>query len=57
MTLSEKIRTLYPELQDQPLILNGIVLQNDSDDKSDYIAEWDHPTLAKPTAAQLNAVK
>jgi hypothetical protein len=56
MTLSEKIRTLYPELANQPLILNGVLLQNDSDGKSDYIAEWNHPTLAKPTEAQLAAV-
>ena len=53
MTLSEKIRALYPELQNQPLILNGIVLQNDSDGKGDYIAEWSHPTLARLTDEQL----
>ena len=26
---------------------------NDSDGKGDYIAKWEHPTLAKPTAEQL----
>lgn len=57
MTLSEKIRALYPALQNQPLILNGIVLQNDSDGKGDYIAEWSHPAFEKPTASQLNAAK
>jgi hypothetical protein len=53
MTLSEKIRVIYPELQNQPLVLNGIVLQNDSDGKGDYIAEWSHPTFARPTDEQL----
>ena len=28
-------------------------LQNDSDGKGDYIAKWEHPTLAKPTTEQL----
>jgi hypothetical protein len=33
---------------------NGlIVLQNDSDGKGDYIAKWEHPTLARPTEEQL----
>ena len=54
MTLSEKIRAIYPELKDQALILNGILLQNESDGKGDYIAEWNHPTLGKPTDQQLN---
>jgi hypothetical protein len=31
-----------------------ITLQNDSDGKGDYIAKWEHPTLAKPTDAELN---
>lgn len=56
MTLSEKIRALYPALQDQPLILNGVVLQNNSDGQGDYIAEWNHPTLPKPTEEQLKGL-
>lgn len=55
MTLYEKIISLYPELtiQDFNPILGTITLQNDSDGKGDYIAKWDHPTLAKPTEDQL----
>ena len=56
MTLSEKIRTIYPELKNQPLIFNGILLQNDSDGKGDYIADWRHLTLAQPTDEQLNNI-
>jgi len=52
MTLYEKIRQLYPELTDDDF-MTVISLQNDSDGKGDYIAKWDHPTLAKPTEEQL----
>ena len=52
MTLYEKIKSLYPELQDKDF-LNVIILQNDSDGKGDYIKEWNHPTLPRPTEEQL----
>jgi hypothetical protein len=52
MTLYEKIMALYPELTQQDF-MTTIRLQNDSDGKGDYIAKWDHPTLAKPTEEQL----
>jgi hypothetical protein len=52
MTLPEKIKAIYPELQDSDF-LNTIRLQNDSDGKGDYIKEWNHPTLPKPTEEQL----
>jgi len=53
MTLSEKVMALYPSLTPQDFISQTIILQNDSDGKGDYIAKWEHPTLAKPTAEQL----
>jgi hypothetical protein len=55
MTLSEKIKALYPFLVEADFNPNGgtIALQNDSDGKGDYIAKWEHPTLARPTAEQL----
>jgi hypothetical protein len=52
MNLYEKIMALYPELTTQDF-LTVITLQNDSDGKGDYIAKWEHPTLAKPTEEQL----
>jgi hypothetical protein len=52
MTLPEKIKALYPSLQDSDF-MDTIRLQNDSDGKGDYIAKWEHPTLAKPTEEQL----
>ncbi len=52
MTLYERIMALYPALTTQDF-LTTIRLQNDSDGKGDYIADWEHPTFAKPTAEQL----
>jgi hypothetical protein len=52
MTLYEKIKAIYPELQDADF-MTVITLQNDSDGKGDYIAKWEHPTLARPTDEEL----
>ena len=52
MNLYEKIIKLYPQLTDNDF-MTVIRLQNDSDGRGDYIAKWDHPTLAKPTEDQL----
>jgi len=52
MTLPEKIKQLYPQLEDKDF-LTIIRLQNDSDGKGDYIAKWDHPTLSRPTDEEL----
>jgi hypothetical protein len=52
MTLFEKIKSLYPNLEDKDF-MTVITLQNDSDGKGDYIAKWEHPTLAKPTDEEL----
>ena len=52
MTLPEKIKQLYPQLEDKDF-LTVITLQNDSDGRGDYIAKWDHPTLPRPTEEEL----
>ena len=52
MTLYEKIMAIYPELTQQDF-LTTIRLQNNSDGKGNYIAKWEHPTLARPTDEQL----
>jgi hypothetical protein len=58
MTLYEKITTLYTDLTDADFAPEGtIMLQNDSDGNGDYIKEWNHPTLAKPTQEQLDGVQ
>ena len=55
MTLYEKIKSIYPSLTDDDFCSPRatITLQNDSDGKGDYIAKWEHPTLAKPTDEEL----
>ena len=54
MTLPEKLIALYPELTMDDFGFRGLILlQNDSDGKGDYIAKWEHPTLAKPTDEEL----
>ena len=50
--LYEKIMALYPSLTQQDF-LTVIRLQNDSDNKGDYIKEWNHPTLPRPTDEEL----
>ena len=57
MTLSQKILQIYPELSGMSLFDQGIFLQNDSDGRGDYIAKWEHPTLARPTQEQLDSVE
>ena len=55
MTLVEKIKSIYSELTVNDFI-DAIQLQNDSDGRGDYIAKWEHPTLARPTQAQLDSI-
>ena len=57
MKLYEKLLALYPSLTDVDFhpTRGTIRLQNDSNEKGDYIAKWDHPTLPRPTDAQLGA--
>lgn len=54
MTLYEKIKAIYPELQDVDF-LSVITLQNDSNGEGDYIAKWEHPTLARPIDENKNS--
>jgi hypothetical protein len=53
MTLLEKIISLYPELATYDFAFGEIQLQNDSNGHGDYIREWNHPTLQRPTDEQL----
>ena len=54
MNLYDQIIQIYPELKSDLIAFSTvIILQDDKDGKGSYIAKWDHPTLAKPTDAQL----
>ena len=64
MNLYEKIIAIYPSIAidinnidtTNPFINNQIILQNDNDGNGEYIVQWEHPTLAKPTDEQLENV-
>lgn len=58
MTIYDKIKQLYPELQEADFRtpIGTICLQNDSDGRGDYIAKWEHPTLPRPTQEQLDGI-
>ena len=56
MTLSQKVRAIYPDLQELDF-RTVIEIRNDADGRGDYIAKWEHPTLAQPTQEQLDAVE
>ena len=56
MTLYEKIMVIYSQLTEQDF-LKTIILQNDGDGRGDYIAKWEHPTLARPTQEQLDNIE
>ena len=53
MTLIEKLKKVYPELETFDFCSGPIRVQNDSDGRGDYIAKWEHPTLPRPTDAAL----
>ncbi len=56
MSLVNKIKKIYPSLTNEDFdvsVKGTILIQNDSDGKGDYIREWNHPSLSKPTDEQL----
>jgi hypothetical protein len=56
MFLVDKIKQIYPELANYNFATSDIELRNDSDGKGDYIARWNHPTLAQPTQEDLDGI-
>ena len=53
MTLYDKIVALYPELISQDFSRRDGTIFLSNEGQGDYIKEWNHPTLARPTAEQL----
>jgi len=60
MSLYDKIMAIYPELTiaDFDTYRDGTIelCNNTGEQADDYIAKWEHPTLAQPTQEQLDAV-
>ena len=57
MTLVQKIMALYPELTIDDFMDGVILVRNDSNGTPDYLDQWNHPTLARPTQEQLDSVE
>ena len=57
--LYSRIISIYPDLNPSDFMpgSGSILLQDNSDGNGPYIAAWDHPTLARPTDAQLEAAE
>ena len=53
LSLSDKIKALYPGL---PSDAFSDVINLQDDGAGAYIKEWNHPSLSKPTDAQLDGV-
>ena len=53
--LAKKIKKIYPSVTNDDFAAGRgtIRLQNNLDGKGDFIAEWNHPSLSKPTDEQL----
>jgi hypothetical protein len=54
--LARKIMKIYPALTDADLGIGGAIRLQD-DGRGPYIAKWEHPTLARPTQEQLDAIE
>lgn len=57
MTLYEKIKAIYPQLEMKDFLDSHIMLEDKSDGNGAYIAKWEHPTLPRPTDEQLQGVQ
>ena len=57
MTLYEKIKTIYTELTESDFRPIGGTIRLEDAGEGSYIAKWEHPTLARPTKEQLEAIE
>ena len=55
--LAKKIKKVHPSITDDDFLAGTgtIRLQNNLDGTGDFIAEWNHPSLSKPTQSQLDS--
>jgi len=56
MSLVEKIKTIYTELTNDDFAYTIQIANDGKPGDEDYIYAWNHPTLTKPTQAELDAV-
>jgi len=56
MSLVEKIKSIYPELENDDFVNTIQVVNEGKLGDEDYIYVWNHPTLTQPTQEQLDGV-
>jgi hypothetical protein len=56
MNLADKIKAIYPELEDKDFVNGNIEVWDILDGNGPFLKEWNHPTLAEPTQEQLDAI-
>jgi len=56
MSLVEKIKSIYPELENDDFVNTIQVVNEGKLNDEDYIYVWNHPTLTQPTQEQLDGV-
>jgi hypothetical protein len=54
--LYEKIKSIYPSLTVEDFLSNGVIRIEYDTNGNGHIAKWEHPTLTRPTQAQLDEV-
>jgi hypothetical protein len=42
MTMYEQIIAVYPELKDSKIFTKDIIIQNDADDRGDWLRVWNY---------------
>ena len=55
-SLYDKICAIYPELTSEDFYIGTGTISLVNEGNGDFIATWNHPTLAQPTQDQLDAV-
>jgi hypothetical protein len=56
-SLLEKLLFLHPSFEAEAPFFSSFLVQNDTDGKGDYIAEWNHPTIPRPIDEELSALE
>jgi hypothetical protein len=55
-SLYDKICAIYPELTSEDFYMGTGTISLVNEGNGDFIAAWNHPTLAQPTQDQLDAI-
>lgn len=55
MTIIDKIKAIYPQINNDDFSPHGtIIVQDNCDGMGPFIAKWEYPNFLQPTIDQLN---